>query len=336
MSSSSHPLHVGIVAGEASGDNIAAALIQAIRQREPHAVFEGVAGPRMKEAGCFSLYPMEKLSVMGLVEVLKHLPELFAMRRELRRHFLENPPDIFIGIDAPDFNLSLEKSLKRAGIRTLHYVSPSVWAWRQYRVRKIAASVDCMLTLFPFEERFYRKHNVPAHFVGHPLADLIADDVDPLQARKHLGITHAGPLVALLPGSRVAEVKRLAGDFLKAANWCYERRSDMRFIVPLANDACRAAFEEVLASVNRQLPVTLLSGQGLEAMAAANAVMLASGTATLECMLIKRPMVMAYRLSPLTYQLARLLVNTPYYSLPNLLADQPLVKEFIQNDISTQ
>jgi len=333
---SSHPLHVGIVAGEASGDNIAAGLIQAIRQREPDAVFEGVAGPRMKEAGCFSLYPMEKLSVMGLVEVLKHLPELFAMRRELRRHFLKNPPDIFIGIDAPDFNLSLEKSLKRAGIRTLHYVSPSVWAWRQYRVRKIAASVDCMLTLFPFEERFYRKHNVPAHFVGHPLADLIADDVDPLQARKHLGITHTGPLVALLPGSRVAEVKRLAGDFLKAANWCYERRSDMRFIVPLANNACRAAFEEVLASVNKQLPVTLLSGQGLEAMAAANAVMLASGTATLECMLIKRPMVMAYRLAPLTYQLARLLVNTPYYSLPNLLADQPLVREFIQNDISTQ
>ena len=333
---SSHPLHVGIVAGEASGDNIAAGLIQAIRQREPDAVFEGIAGPRMKEAGCFSLYPMEKLSVMGLVEVLKHLPELFAMRRELRRHFLKNPPDIFIGIDAPDFNLSLEKSLKRAGIRTLHYVSPSVWAWRQYRVRKIAASVDCMLTLFPFEERFYRKHNVPAHFVGHPLADLIADDIDPLQARKHLGITHAGPLVALLPGSRVAEVKRLAGDFLKAANWCYERRSDMRFIVPLANNACRSAFEEVLASVNKQLPVTLLSGQGLEAMAAANAVMLASGTATLECMLIKRPMVMAYRLSPLTYQLARLLVNTPYYSLPNLLADQPLVREFIQNDISTQ
>jgi lipid-A-disaccharide synthase len=336
VSSRSHPLHVGIVAGEASGDNIAADLIQAIRQREPDAVFEGVAGPRMQAAGCFSLYPMEKLSVMGLVEVLKHLPELFAMRRELRRHFLKNPPDIFIGIDAPDFNLSLEKSLKRAGIRTLHYVSPSVWAWRQYRVRKIAASVDCMLTLFPFEARFYSKHKVPARFVGHPLADLIADDVDPLQARKHLGIKHAGPLVALLPGSRVAEVKRLAGDFLKAANWCYERRSDMRFIVPLANNACRTAFEEVLASVNRQLPVTLLSGQGLEAMAAANAVMLASGTATLECMLIKRPMVMAYRLSPLTYQLARLLVNTPYYSLPNLLADQPLVKEFIQNDISTQ
>ena len=336
MSNTSHPLHVGIVAGEASGDNIAAGLIHEIRKREPGAVFEGVAGPRMIEAGCISLHPMEKLSVMGLVEVLKHLPELSSIRRDLRRHFLKAPPDIFIGIDAPDFNLSLEHNLKRAGIRTLHYVSPSVWAWRQYRVRKIAASVDCMLTLFPFEERFYREKNVPARFVGHPLADLIADDIDPLQAREHLGIQHQGPLVALLPGSRLGEVRRLAGDFLRAASWCHERRSDIRFVVPLANDACRTVFEEVLAAVNKRLPVTLLNGQGLEAMAAANAVMLASGTATLECLLLKRPMVMAYRLSPLTYQLARLLVNTPYYSLPNLLADQPLVKEFIQGDISPE
>ena len=336
MSNTSHPLHVGIVAGEASGDNIAAGLIHEIRKREPGAVFEGVAGPRMIEAGCISLHPMEKLSVMGLVEVLKHLPELSSIRRDLRRHFLKAPPDIFIGIDAPDFNLSLEHNLKRAGIRTLHYVSPSVWAWRQYRVRKIAASVDCMLTLFPFEERFYREKNVPARFVGHPLADLIADDIDPLQAREHLGIQHQGPLVALLPGSRLGEVRRLAGDFLRAASWCHERRSDIQFVVPLANTACRTVFEEVLAAVNKRLPVTLLDGQGLEAMAAANAVMLASGTATLECLLLKRPMVMAYRLSPLTYQLARLLVNTPYYSLPNLLADQPLVKEFIQGDISPE
>jgi len=336
MSSTSTPLHVGIVAGEASGDNIAAGLIHAIRKREPGAVFEGVAGPRMIEAGCFSLHPMEKLSVMGLVEVLKHLPELSSIRRDLRRHFLKAPPDIFIGIDAPDFNLSLERNLKNAGIRTLHYVSPSVWAWRQYRVRKIAASVDCMLTLFPFEERFYREKSVPARFVGHPLADLIADDIDPLQAREHLGIQHQGPLVALLPGSRLGEVRRLAGDFLRAASWCHERRNDMQFVVPLANNACRTVFEEVLADVNKRLPVTLLNGQGLEAMAAANAVMLASGTATLECLLLKRPMVMAYRLSPLTYQLARLLVNTPYYSLPNLLADQPLVKEFIQGDISPE
>ena len=207
-----------IIAGEASGDNLAAGLIQAIRKREPDAVFEGVAGPRMIEAGCFSLHPMEKLSVMGLVEVLRHLPELSSIRRDLRRHFLKTPPDIFIGIDAPDFNLSLERNLKRAGIRTLHYVSPSVWAWRQYRVRKIAASVDCMLTLFPFEERFYREKNVPARFVGHPLADLIADDIDPLRAREHLGVQHQGPLVALLPGSRLGEVRRLAGDFLRVAH----------------------------------------------------------------------------------------------------------------------
>jgi lipid-A-disaccharide synthase len=331
-----HPLHVGIIAGEASGDNLGAALIHEIRKREPDAVFEGVAGPRMKDAGCFSLYPMENLSVMGLVEVLKHLPELMSMRRELRRHFLKTPPDIFIGIDAPDFNLSLERSLKRADIRTLHYVSPSVWAWRKYRVRKIAASVDCMLTLFPFEERFYEEQQVPARFVGHPLADLIADDVDPLQARAHLGIQHQGPLVALLPGSRVGEVKRLAEDFLRAASWCHERRSDTQFVIPLANDACRTVFEAAMTAVNSRLPVTRLNGQGLEAMAAANAVMLASGTATLECALLKRPMAVAYRLSPLTYQLARLLVNIPYYSLPNLLADRPVVKEFIQDDITPE
>jgi lipid-A-disaccharide synthase len=336
MKTRSHPLHVGIIAGEASGDNIGAGLMHAIRKREPEAVFEGVGGPRMTEAGCFSLYPMENLSVMGLVEVLKHLPKLLSMRRDLRRHFLETPPDIFIGIDAPDFNLPLERSLKQAGIRTLHYVSPSVWAWRQYRVRKIAASVDCMLTLFPFEARFYREQRVPARFVGHPLADLITDDVDPLQAREHLGIQHRGPLVALLPGSRVGEVKRLAEDFLRAAGWCHERRIDMRFIVPVANNACRTVFENAMAAVNSRLPVTLLDGQGLEAMAAANAVMMASGTATLECTLLKRPMVVAYRLSPLTYQLARLLVNTPYYSLPNLLADKPVVKEFIQGDITPE
>jgi lipid-A-disaccharide synthase len=332
----SHPFHVGIIAGEASGDNIGAGLMHAIRKREPDAVFEGVAGPRMKDAGCYSLYPMENLSVMGLVEVLRHLPKLMAMRRELRHHFLETPPDIFIGIDAPDFNLSLERSLKQAGIRTLHYVSPSVWAWRQYRVRKIAASVDCMLTLFPFEERFYREQQVPARFVGHPLADLITDDVDPMQARGHLGIQHQGPLVALLPGSRVGEVKRLAGDFLRAASWCHERRIDTHFVVPLANHACRSVFEDAMTAVNSRLSVTLLNGQGLEAMAAANAVLMASGTATLECTLLKRPMVVAYRLSPLTYQLARLLVKTPYYSLPNLLANRPVVKEFIQGDITPE
>jgi len=336
MSVRSHPLHVGIVAGEASGDNLAAGLIQAVRERVPDAVFEGVAGPRMKAAGCHSLFPMENLSVMGLVEVLKHLPRLLSMRKQLRHHFMENPPDIFIGVDAPDFNLGLERTLKRAGIRTLHYVSPSVWAWRKYRVRKIAASVDCMLTLFPFEERFYVQQQVPARCVGHPLADLITDEVDQIQARQHLALEHNGPVVALLPGSRVGEVKRLAADFLKAAVWCYQRRDDLHFVVPLANHDCRLAFEEVLSTIPTRLPLTLLNGQGLEAMAAANAVMLASGTATLECMLLKRPMVVAYRLSPLTYQIARTLVRSRYYSLPNLLADRPLVKELIQGEVTAE
>jgi len=336
MSVRSYPLHVGIVAGEASGDNLAAGLIQAVRHRLPDTVFAGVAGPRMRAAGCHSLFPMEDLAVMGLVEVLKHLPRLFSIRKQLRRHFLENPPDIFIGVDAPDFNLGLEHALKRAGIPTLHYVSPSVWAWRKYRVRKIAASVDCMLTLFPFEERFYERQQMPARCVGHPLADLITDEVDQAQARRHLALEHNGPVVALLPGSRVGEIQRMAADFLKAAVWCYQRRDDLHFVVPLASYECRLAFEKVLSTIATRLPLTLLNGQGLEAMAAANAVMLASGTATLECMLLKRPMVVAYRLSPVTFRIARMLVTSRYYSLPNLLANRPLVKELIQDEVTPE
>lgn len=336
MMQTTHPLHIGIVAGEASGDNIGAGLIEAIRARVPEAVFEGIGGPRMTKAGCYSLYPIERLSVMGLVEVLRHLPGLLSLRRELRSHFLANPPDIFVGIDSPDFNLTLERQLKQAGIRTAHYVSPSVWAWRSYRVRKIAASVDCMLTLFPFEERFYQERQVPARCVGHPMADLIADDVDRREARRHLGIRHRGPLLAILPGSRVSEVKRLALPFLQAAAWCHERRIDIRCVVPLANQACRDVFERLLAQLKSRVPVTLLDGDSLGAMAAADAVMLASGTATLECMLLKRPMVVAYRLAPLTYRMARQLVNSRYFSLPNLLAGRPLVRELIQDEVTAE
>jgi lipid-A-disaccharide synthase len=336
MSGQANPLRIGIIAGEASGDTIAAGLIRAIREQEPDAEFEGVAGPRMLDAGCSSLYPMERLSVMGLTEVIRHLPGLLAMRRALRRHFLRHPPDLFIGVDAPDFNLALERSLRRRGIRTLHYVSPSICVWRQYRVRKIAASVDCILTLFPFEERFYHERQVPAVFVGHPLADLIAEEVDQGAARAHLDITHGGPLVALLPGSRVSEVKRLAIPFLQAAAWCHERRADLHFIVPLANAACRAAFDEARATLRADLPVTLVQGQGLEAMAAADAVLLASGTAALECMLLKRPMVVAYRLSALSYRIVRMLIKTPFYSLPNLLAGKPLVKELTQQEVTAE
>ncbi|MGD8311992.1 MAG: lipid-A-disaccharide synthase [Gammaproteobacteria bacterium] len=336
MANNPHPLHIGIIAGEASGDNIAAGLIHAIRDRMPDAVFEGIAGPRMRDAGCFGLYPMEKLSVMGLTEVVSHLPGLLSMRRELVRHFLQTPPDIFIGVDAPDFNLALARQLKQAGIRTLHYVSPSVWAWRRYRVRKIAQSIDCMLTLFPFEERFYREHGVPVHCVGHPMADLVADEVDAGRARRHLGIASTGPLVALLPGSRAGEVRRLAAPFVRTAAWCHERCRDMHFVVPLANETCKDIFETALARAGSGLPVTLLSRQSLEAMAAADAVLMASGTATLEAMLLKTPMAVAYRLSPLTYRIAQLLVRTRYISLPNLLADRPLVREFIQGEVKPE
>ena len=334
MSQGKASLRVGIVAGEASGDNLAAGLIKAIRERVPDAQFEGVAGPRMKEVGCIELFSMKELAVMGLVEVIRHLPRLLSIRRQLRRHFLANPPDIFVGVDAPDFNIGLELSLRQAGIHTLHYVSPSVWAWRKKRVRKIARSVDCMLTLFPFEEHFYTEQKVPARCVGHPMADLIADDVDRAEARSHIELEHNGPVVALLPGSRVGEIRRMAADLLEAAAWCYQRRDDIHFVVPLANYECRLAFDEVLATIDTKLPLSLLNGKGLEAMASANAVMLASGTASLECMLLKRPMVVAYRLSPTTYRIARLMVKTKYFSLPNLLADRPLVKELIQDEVT--
>ena len=336
MADGSHALQVAIIAGESSGDTLGADLIRAIQERVPEAEFTGIAGPRMQAAGCSSLASMEQLAVMGLTEVLGHLPGLLALRRRLRQHFTGTRPDVFIGVDAPDFNLGLERRLKQAGIPVLHYVSPSVWAWRKYRVRKIAASTDCMLTLFPFEERFYREHAVEAHFVGHPLADRIADTVDRQVARRHLELESDRSLVALLPGSRVGEVKRLAPAFIEAAAWCLGQRPELRFVVPLATAGCRAAFEQALDAAGLMLPMTLLDGQALEAMAAADAVLLASGTATLECLLVKRPMVVAYRVAPLTYQLARHLVNTRYYSLPNLLADQPLVAEFIQDDMTPE
>ncbi len=333
MSTATRPLRIGIVAGEASGDNIAAGLIRELRARVPQAVVTGVAGPRMLQAGCEALFPMEPLSVMGLTEVIRHLPGLLQMRRALRRYFLDNPPDLFIGVDAPDFNLGLERMLRKHGIRTLHYVSPSVWAWRRYRLRKIARSVNCMLTLFPFEERFYRERGIPARFVGHPLADLIAGDVSRAVARDHLQLRQGGPLLALLPGSRVSEVKRHIDLFLAAAAWCHERRGDVHFAVPVVNAACSEVISQALAR-HPGLPVTLLQVRGVEVMAAADAVLLASGTAALECMLLNRPMVVAYRLSALSYRIARLLVRTPYIALPNLLAGKQLVPEFIQHEAS--
>lgn len=325
-------MRIGVVAGEASGDLLGAELIAQIRQRHPEAKFEGIAGPRMRAQGCEALFPSEKLAVMGLFEVLKHLPELLAIRRRVREHFLANPPDVFVGIDAPDFNLGLEQKLRERGIRTVHYVSPSVWAWREKRVHGIARSVDRILTLFPFEEAFYERHGVAATFVGHPLADSIDAAMDQQEARRLLQIPADGKVVALLPGSRRSEVERLAALFVRTAAICAQRNPSIQFVAPMANEAVRGVFEQALASVGPQLPLRMLDGQAQTAMAASDVVLLASGTATLEAMLLKRPMVVAYRLSALTFWLVRALrlIKISRFALPNLLSGEAVVPEFIQ------
>ena len=326
-------MHIAIIAGELSGDILVAGLIHAIRAHYPDAIIEGIGGPQMLAAGFQSHYPLETLSVMGLVEVLKHYPRLKKCRDSLRDHFLQHPPDVFIGIDAPDFNLGLETILKSAGIKTVHYVSPSVWAWRQYRLRKIARACDLMLTLFPFEAEYYQRHQIPVRFVGHPLADEIPLQTDKQAARMRLNLPPQGVWVALLPGSRRNEVRQLGIPFLQTARWLLAQRSDLQFIVPLANAHLKALFTEQIAEIAPDLPLTLLDGQSREAMAAADVVLMASGTATLEAMLLKRPMVVAYRMAELTYWLAKWLVHIPYFSLPNLLAQEALVPEFLQHQV---
>lgn len=322
------PLKIALVAGEASGDILGAGLMQAIKARHPDAQFIGVGGPRMQAEGLDSYFPMERLAVMGLVEVLGRLPELLKRRRRLIRTLIDEQPDVFIGIDAPDFNLGVELKLRQAGIRTVHYVSPSVWAWRQKRVLKIQRACDLMLTLFPFEAQFYEAQQVPVCFVGHPLADAIPLEADRAAARAALGLPEQGGVVALLPGSRGGEVERLGSLFLDAAERLRALRPGLRFVLPCANAERRAQLEAMLAG--RELAVSLLDGRSHEALAACDAVLIASGTATLEALLFKRPMVVAYRVAPLTYRILRRLVKSPYISLPNLLATRLLVPELIQ------
>ncbi len=329
-------LRIAIVAGEASGDLLAAGLMRALSEQRPDAVFEGIGGPRMQALGCKGLYPMEKLSLVGLVEVLKHLPELLALRGRLVRHFKSDPPDVFIGVDAPDFNLTLERRLRRAGVPTVHYVSPSVWAWRSYRVRKIARAVDLILTLFPFEADFFETHGVPVRFVGHPLFDAIPMDSPQAPARKALDLPLDAEVVALLPGSRVSELERLSAVFLDAAAWIAERRPGIRFVVPLTSAATRGIFEKTLRATAPDLPVMLLGGHSQAVMQAADVVLMASGTAALEAMLLKRPMVVAYRLTNLTYRIMKHLVKVAVFSPPNLLAGRPLVPEFIQDAVTPE
>lgn len=326
-------LRIALVAGEASGDILGAGLMRALKTRHPAVEFIGVGGPLMQAEGLTPYFPMERLSVMGLVEVLGRLRELLARRKKLVADLIDAKPDVFIGIDAPDFNLNIELKLRQAGIKTVHYVSPSVWAWRQKRVLKIREGCDLMLTLFPFEAKFYEEKGVPVRFVGHTLADAIPLEADRTAARAELGLPD-GPLVALMPGSRGGEVGRLGALFLDTAQRLRALRPGVRFVMPCASPQRRAQLEELLAG--RDLPLTLLDGNSHLALAACDAVLIASGTATLEALLYKRPMVVAYRLAPLTFWILKRMVKSPYISLPNLLAQRLLVPELLQDDATVE
>src|SRR5712675_2279994 len=331
----SAPLRVGLVAGEASGDTLGADLIHALRRLSPDAEFFGIAGPKMQAAGCEVWEPAESLAVMGLFEVVRHLPRLLRLRARVRASFLEARPDVFVGIDAPEFNLRLARDLHSAGIPTVQYVSPQVWAWRQSRARSIHESVDLVLCLLPFEKRFYDEHGMRAEFVGHPLADAIPMTVDRSSARRVLNMDANARVVALLPGSRRGEVARLAGDFAATARWLAAQRPRLKFIAPMASAATREIFAEALARHAPGLDEQLIDRQSQTALIAADVVLVASGTASLEAALCKRPMVVVYRLGAMTvWVLKRLnLVKSKFFAQPNLLADRRVVGEYFQAEI---
>jgi lipid-A-disaccharide synthase len=329
------PLRVGLLAGEASGDTLGADLIMALRQCAPDAKFFGVAGPKMQAAGCESWEPAESLAVMGLFDVLRDLPRLIKLLARIKRMFLTERPDVFIGIDAPDTNLRVARRLHAAGIPTVQYVSPQVWAWRQGRARNMRKSVDLVLCLLPFEKHFYDEHGIRAEFVGHPLADAIPENVDRELARRTLGLEAQASVVALLPGSRRGEVARLAADFAATARWLAAQRPDLKFIAPMASAATRQIFSRVLERDAPNIEVQLIEGQATAALSAANVVLVASGTASLEAALCKRPMVVVYRLGALTaWMLTHFnLVKSKFFAQPNLLADRRVVGEYFQHQI---
>ena len=324
-------VRIAIVAGEASGDLLASGLIRSLRNEFPDAVFDGIAGPKMQASGCRTVYPMERLSVMGLFESFGRYPELVPFRRRLAEDYIRNPPDIFIGVDAPDFNLSLELMLRQAGLPTVHYISPSVWAWRRYRIRKIKRAVDLMLTLFPFEAEFYRRYQIPVSFVGHPLADDIHLEVNTDAARRSLRIARRATVVAMLPGSRMSEVEMLADSFVQTAVWLHQRRPGIKFVVPLVGVDTLARFRGALGNLAQGPDIEIVLGRSREVMAAADVVLAASGTATLEAMLLKKPMVIAYRTLPLTWAIGKRMLHVDHVGLPNLLAGRRLVPEFLQD-----
>ncbi len=330
-------MRIGLVAGETSGDRLGAGLMREIRKHHPEATFEGIAGPLMKAAGCDAWEDAQALSVMGLVEPLAEIPRLLGLRRRIGSRWIKSPPDVFVGIDAPDFNLGLEKRLRRNSIRTVHYVSPSVWAWRQGRVRKIAKAVDKVLCLLPFEKAFYDHHQVNAVFVGHPLAESVPEDLDRQQERRRLGLA-AAIVVAVMPGSRVGEVARLGPTFAAAAKMLGERYPDIGFVAPLVNNKTRRLFESQLQQQGIAQQFTVIEGEAYSAIAAADVVLLASGTAALEAALLGRPIVAGYRVAAVTHWIVRAfkLLKVNYVTLPNLLTKEPLVPEFLQNEATPQ
>jgi lipid-A-disaccharide synthase len=325
-------LRVGMVAGEASGDLLGAHLIAALKERRPKAEFAGIGGPRMAAEGFESRYPMEKLSVRGYAELLGHLGEIYGIRRRLARELLQARPQLFLGIDSSGFNLGLERRLREAGIPAMHYVSPSIWAWRGWRIREIARSIDHILVMFPFEEPLYRKAGIPVTYVGHPLADLIPLKPQKDEARAQLRLPSGKLVVALLPGSRRSELKYMAGAFVLAAHRFRQEVPDVHFVCPTVTRETRDMFELAVREHQRDdLPLTLLFGHSHEALAAADLALVASGTATLEAALFKTPMVIAYRQSPVTHAMGRALFYLPYIGLPNILAGEFLVPELLQD-----
>lgn len=329
-------LTIALVAGETSGDILGAGLIRTLKKHHPNIKFVGIAGPRMQTEGCQAWYEMEELSVMGIVEVLGRLRRILAIRRDITKRLIDLKPDVFIGIDAPDFNLSLEGKLKQASIKTIHYVSPSVWAWKQKRVFKIKRNTNLILAFLPFEKAFYDKFDVPCRFIGHKMADDIPLEPDQTAMRQQLGIPVDCQCLALLPGSRHAEVTLLSEPFLKAAQLLRDKFPDLHIVVPLVNGKRRAEFEQIKAEIAPKLNLQLLDGHAREAMIASNAAILASGTVALECMLAKCPMVVGYKMKAFTFWLAKKLIKTPYVSLPNILAGKEIVPELLQHDCTPE
>ncbi len=329
-------MKIGIVAGEISGDDLGAGLIKAIKSRYPDAEFIGVAGPAMLNAGCKSLFPIDKLSVMGLIEVLRHYRELHGIRTQLIQYFIENPPDVFIGIDYPGFNIGLESKLKENGIKTVHYVCPQVWAWREGRLPKIAKAVDLILAILPFEEDYLKKHQIPVRFIGHNLADEIPDRVEQNGIREKWSIPENKKVIALMPGSRAKEWHYHMDVFIDTAKWCLDKRSDLHFIAVMVNQKAENLFVAQLQDSAPDLPVTFIQNNSFDSIAASDAVLCVSGTAALEIMLLKRPMVVAYRMAFISYHIFKRLIKTAYISLPNLLSKEQLVPEYIQDQVTVE